>query len=458
MPGAPSAEVPQSVPAKPAVVELSQPQVSASAEASPAKEVQQKPTLWQEMKSTAKVMINQATAEVKRQIDEATGDKGKIDTILADKKNSVLFTLDQIRSLKAGGVISFKNVDQQVTIVDASGWKNTIVGLQSVDGNTFYAVVVDANNKVPHLLNEPVNKQDLEQAHLLQKLAPQLGAFPESQGKIIQLYLESVKSGKEPASLPGNSEKMLLEAATSAGILTSNDVDLLLKKVLPNQEAGPDATASEITKIKEENERLSNKRARLLKPFTDHGIVITEPQQIISLLNNLGVGATQLSEIRNQSAIEATRLNLLIKANEKMIGKEIKLNGKVVKLTKEMYRQWQEDKVKAEEFSAASLGVMDTFNKDGPIKQYFDELNAGTLPQELGRQIVESFQTGKITEPPDVKTAADEQARIKLVKMHKIWQRQDILAKTGKVTMVSGISLLGILGAFGFMGMRKKET
>lgn len=422
-----------------------------------------KPTLWEEIKSTGKVIINQAITEVRRQIDESGGDKGKIDAILSDKTNSVLFTIDQMRALKPGQAASFKNVDQQVNITDTSGWVNTVVGLQSVDGKSFYAVVVDANNKVPHLLNDSEGKpsvvslKDLEQAHLLQKLAPQLGSLPESQGKIISLYLESVKTGKELASLPDNAEKMLLEAATSAGILTTKDVEILLNRVLAEQKPGPDATATEIVKMKEDNEKSANKRARLLKPFTDQGIVLTEPKQVIDLLNGLGVGSAQLSEVRNQVALEYTRLKLQIESNRNKIGKEIDFNGKKVKLDKEMMRQWEEDMTKAGDFSEASLEIIETFKKDGPIKQYFDELNAGTLSQETGQKVVEAFQTGKITEPPDVKTVADTKSKAKLETMHKAWKKQDTWQKVGKGSLIAGGSLFGILGAFAFLGARKKE-
>ncbi|MFA6016823.1 MAG: hypothetical protein WC744_01920 [Patescibacteria group bacterium] len=434
-----------------------------SAEAAPSKE-ERKPTLWEEIKSTGKVMVNQAVAEVQRLIEEAAGDKGKIDMILKDPKNSVLFNIGQIRALQAGQVASFNSVDKQVTITDANGWVNTIVGIQSIDGKTFYAVVIDEHNKVPHPLSgndgKPtvVGLQDLEQAHLLQKLAPQLGSLPESQGKIISLYLESVKTGKEPTTLPDDAEKMLLEAATSAGILTTKDVELLLNRVLPEEKPEPDATAAEIATMKENNEKAANKRARLLKPFADQGIIITDPKQIVGLLNGLGVGSVQLSEVRNQAALEATRLDLLIKANEKKLGQEIEVNGRKVKVDKEMLRQWQEEKVKAEEFSSSSQEIIEAFNKDGPIKQYFDELNAGTLSQETGKKIVESFQTGEITKPPDLRTAADAKSRAKLEKMHKVWRNQDAMEKSGRFAKFSLLSALGALGAFGFMAATKKES
>ena len=357
---APAAEAPS----QPAVIR-SEVLAVAPAEAVQSPEAQRKPTLWQEMQSTAKVMINQAVSEVKRQIDEAGGDQTKIEAILKDPKNRALVTIDQIRSLKSGDKVSIP-ADQQVNILDKDGWECTVVGISNVVGESFQVIVVDRNNKAPHLLNEPVSKQVLEQAHLLQRLLPQLGAFPESQGKIIQLYLESVKSGKEPATLPENSEKMLLEAAQSAGILTTNDIKILLERVLQHEKAGLDATASDIAKISNTNERLDNEMIRLLKPFIDRGIVITDPQQISDLLEGLGVGVTQLSEMRNQSAIEATQLKLLINANEKNIGKIIKIEGKDVKLTTEMYRQWQIDMVKSEELSTASLELIEIYKKDGP--------------------------------------------------------------------------------------------
>ncbi len=432
-------------------------------ETSQLKEKAIKPTLWQEITSTAKVMISQTVEEIKHQINDAAGDENKINTILSDPKNRTLSNLMLIQTVKQENVIKQGGIiklDQPVTIVDKDGWINTVVSIVGVDGDSFSVMVIDKDNTTAHQPkdNELVSRQALEQNHLLQKLLPQLSSFPESQGKIIQLYLESVQSGKEPVSLPKNAEKMLLEAAQSAGILTTENIKAMLNRVLPDQDAGEDSTAAEIAKIKEINEKLEKKRVRLLKPFEDHGIIVTEPKQIIDLFNNLGIGSKQLSEQRNQIALESTRLDLLIKANQNNIGKTITLNGKEIKLTKELFRQWQEKKVEANELSLVYLEEIEIFNESGLIKQYCDELNAGTLSQELGQKVVESFQNGKITEPPDVKTAADERSKIILAKMHKIWQRQDILSKTGKGALIGGGGLLGLLTALGFLAMKKKEA
>lgn len=429
--------------------------VNAATETAQAKEAQPKPSLWQETKMTAKILVNQVINEVSQQIKDAGGDKAKIDVIISDPKARALVTIDQLRTLRPGEQVSIPE-DQQVTIADNDGWNNTIVGIVNVVGESFQVMVIDANNKTPHLLNELVDKQALEKAHLVQKLAPQLKSFPESQAKIIGIYLESVKSGQEPASLPDGAEKMLLEAAQSAGILTTNDIELLIKQSLPDKEAGPDATALEISNINEANEKLANKRTRLLQPFADHGVIVTEPKQVITLLDGLGVGPTQLSETRNKYALEFTRLGLKIKANEKMVNKNVVIDGKTITITKELLRSWQEEQIQIGEASDALFSLVETLNKEGPIKQYFDQLDSGTLSQEEGQLVVESFRSGKIAEPPDIQAAVDSKSQEKIKKMQSLWKKQDTLSRIGKGTAISS-GILGALAAFA-MFFNKKEA
>jgi len=419
------------------------------------------------------LLMQKAEATYQRYLNLTPQEQSKF---LKDPNNARLVNLRAIQSLKqrsldaANEKNASNNAEYQILatkniiITDWAGHHLRVISVTNVVGDSFDLKVEDATSPGnPQRFSERnkgqlISRSDLIKACIVQDIAPNIDSFPEDQRPLVQAYVDAV-SGNPPTSEIKFDRMKLKEALEAAGILTVDDIRKFLERMFPQTPIPKDQQDTKV--LEAANERNAKRVAELLKPFEDNGYIVDNPRQIITLFSELGVNAVSLSETQNQAAQEVIRLKLLLEANKKKIGDTITMTieGKphTVKLTNEIYRQWEVQRVLAETESLVCLDTIKAF-KEGFLKDYFDQLNAGTLSPEDGQLVVELFRSGEIAKPPDIKTATDEQSRDRLEKLQKIWDRQEILRKSKKGLLTGGFSILGLLGALGLLASKEKHA
>jgi hypothetical protein len=349
----------------------------------------------------------------------------------------------------------------RIQITDSHGASRTLYSISQVDDDSFRVFVKDTHNSVAQELGGLVSRQDLVKAEIVQNIAPNLDKFPEKQQKLLRSYID-VLSGKQTGNEPIQfDEAQLKEVLSEAWILTSFDVETLVNHFLTNKTPPEGAKQDEITLINAENEMQAAKRDKIIKSFKDKGALVIEPSQIKSLFSELRINAVGLDQIKSQAIIQVTKLESLLKTK---IGDPYTITGDdgklmKVKFTERIKKDLTELLYDNQALQLTCEEAIKTFNEDGPLKYYFDQLQAGTLSQEEGQLVVESFRSGEIAKPPDmseIETAAGKISNPKKELLNKLYDRREFLKKSGKNLLVGGGGFLSILDLFSILA--KKET
>jgi hypothetical protein len=389
---------------------------------------------------------------------------------LKDPNNARLVNLRNLQSLQSENLKGFDNGESpiigtnSIVVIDYAGHQWKVISVTDAIEDSFNLKVVDAANPGQEQVfsernaGKFISRNDLIRVHIVQNIAPNISLFSEAQRPLVQAYVDALSENPPTSEIKFDRAK-LKDALEEPGILTLDDLRIFLERRFPQTPIPKDQQDTKV--LEAANEGNAKRVDELLKPFENNGYIVDNPRLIVNLFSELGVNAVSLSETQNQAAQEVIRLKLLLDANKNKVGKTniiITVDGKPksVLLTEEIYRQWEVQRIQAETESLVCLDTIKAF-KEGFLKDYFDQLNAGTLSPEDGQLVVESFRNGEIAKPPDIKTAKDEQSRARLEKLQKIWERQEILKKGKKGLLTGGFSILGLLGAFGLLVSKKEH-
>ncbi len=370
-------------------------------------------------------------------------------SFLADQKNASLVMSRNLRLMNQDTVDKYNGkvdlpANTQVSYVDVNGYQWQVVSVTAVDGDNFTVKAVDKNNPIPQTLREPITRQDLIMAMLKQKVIPVIDQFPEAQRKLIKTFIEGVDGTTAFDQMGGSEQTALKEALADAGILTVEDVEAFVKKQKPEIEVPKDATDPEINLISIHNEGQQKEIDRLMSPLLEQGYIVTDYGAVAEIFNSLGVNTAAFQS----QAIEAGKQNKqLTDLLAKKLGDEIvmDIDGKPtkVKIDKAMRSKWQEQQKEQQTLELFFKEISVQMENENPLKSYFEAVSNGTLDQEVGRQVVESFKTGEIGKTPDV--SKEKNAKVAAA-MKELQRSRDVISllKKGGYAMTA----LAALSAF----------
>ncbi len=370
-------------------------------------------------------------------------------SFLADQKNASLVMSRNLRLMNQDAVDKYNGkvdlpANTQVSYVDVNGYQWQVVSVTAVDGDNFTVKAVDKNNPIPQTLREPITRQDLIMAMLKQKVIPVIDQFPEAQRKLIKTFIEGVDGTTAFDQMGGSEQTALKEALADAGILTVEDVEAFVKKQKPEIEVPKDATDPEINLISIHNEGQQKEIDRLMSPLLEQGYIVTDYGAVAEIFNSLGVNTAAFQS----QAIEAGKQNKqLTDLLAKKLGDEIvmDIDGKPtkVKIDKAMRSKWQEQQKEQQTLELFFKEISVQMENENPLKSYFEAVSNGTLDQEVGRQVVESFKTGEIGKTPDV--SKEKNAKVAAA-MKELQRSRDVISllKKGGYAMTA----LAALSAF----------
>jgi hypothetical protein len=370
-------------------------------------------------------------------------------TYLADQKNAALVMSRNLRLLNQETVAKYDGkvdlpVNTQVSYIDKNGYPWQIVSVTGVDGDNFTVKAVDKNNPIPQNLKEPVSRQDLILAMLKQKIVPVIDQFPEAQRKLIKTFIEGVDGTAVFDQMGAPEQTALKEALSDAGILTVEDIETFVKKQRPILEAPKDATDNEVNMVSIHNEGQRKQIDNLMAPLLEKGYIVTDYTAVAEIFNQLGVNTAAFQG----QAIEAGKQNkTLTDLLNKKLGEEIVMDvdGKPtkVKIDKAMRSKWEEKQKEQQTLETFFKEIAVQMEKENPLKSYFEAVSNGTLDQEVGQQVVNSFKTGEIGKTPDV--SKERNAKVSEA-MKELQRGRDVISLLKKGGYA--ISALAALSAF----------
>ena len=352
-------------------------------------------------------------------------------TFLADQKNASLVMSRNLRLMNQDTVDKYNGkvdlpANTQVTHVDENGYSWQIVSVTGVDGDNFTVKVVDKNNPIPQNLREKITRQDLIMAMLKQKIVPIIDQFPEAQRGLIKTFIEGVDGTASFDKMGAPEQTALKEALADAGILTVEDVEAFVKKQKPQMEVPKEATSPEADLISIHNEGQQKEIDRLMAPLLEQGYIVTDYGAVTEIFNSLGVNTAAFEG----QAVEAGKQNKqLTELLAKKLGDEIVMDvdGKPtkVKIDKAMRSKWQEQQKEQQTLELFFKEISVQMENENPLKSYFEAVSNGTLDQEVGRQVVDSFNTGEIGKVPDV--SKEKNAKVAAA-MKELQRSRDIIS------------------------------